>query len=358
MAGLAAARRELMVDLDPALDSILPAALPERCVDRDYRSRVSPGNFPVTAQVVTDLHLDYDLTGASVRSLTVRPTETGLQAQLTLAAPRRFEPSTGRVAPDGSRRPWPAAPLSFSFDGVTDLEFDAEDRIGMTVTRADAGPSVTIGESGRLRAAYGSVWPNDPMWHESTAGRVAGAMTPPARPSLREPVFATRLAPQQQAAARALVRLMTRIRLVNYYPELAASVPVREICAVATDAGSAILAASARRGSDRRQAFAEFVERWQCDLPEVLPRPIPAGPAMLRHAAYHESHDDYDIHREGSALLLTASPDEDLAAPWRLASQKIVQPERFRISSTAFDGVRRLRSAAGVLAIDDSLVIG
>jgi glutamate dehydrogenase/leucine dehydrogenase len=89
MADLGAARRELMVDLDPALDTMLPVARTGLSVYRDYQARVRPGSFPVTAEVVAGLASDYDLSAASVRSLAVRPAETGLLAQLTLAAPRR-----------------------------------------------------------------------------------------------------------------------------------------------------------------------------------------------------------------------------------------------------------------------------
>jgi hypothetical protein len=101
MADLGAARRALMVDLDRALDSVLPRAAPEPSVYRDYQARVRPGSFPVTAEIVAGLDTDYDLASASVRAFAVRPVEAGLQVHLTLAAPRRFEPSIGRVASDG-----------------------------------------------------------------------------------------------------------------------------------------------------------------------------------------------------------------------------------------------------------------
>jgi hypothetical protein len=47
MADLGAARRELMIDLNPALDTMLPAARPAPAAYRDYRSVVRPGSFPV-----------------------------------------------------------------------------------------------------------------------------------------------------------------------------------------------------------------------------------------------------------------------------------------------------------------------
>lgn len=356
MAGLGDARRELMIDLDPSLDGVLPAATPARPVHRDYQGRVFPGSLPVTAEIIDGLANDYDLAGASVRSLMARPAATGLQVELTLAAPRRFTPSTGRVAPDASRKPWPAAPLKFTFGDVTDLRFDAEDRIGVAVSCTNAGPSVAIGRSGRLQAIDASVWPDDPRWYESAAGRAADLTTPHERPERRKPVSTSTLSSQQRAAARALVTLMIRVRLVHYYPDLAASVPVGEICRVATGAGSAILAASAHHGPARRKAFAELDRRWRHIPPDVASAPIPSGPAMLRYAGYDEPHDDYDVPRQGSAVLLAAVPDGDPAAPWSLAGGESIQPSRFRITSDAFDGVQQIHHDADTLSIGDRLV--
>ena len=187
MADLGPDRRELMIDLEPAVDVVLPAAGPELSAYRDYQGRVRPGSFPVTAELVAALTTDYDLAGASVRSLAMRPAETGRQAKITLAAPRRFVPGSGRLAPDGARRPWPPAPLIFTLRNVDDLSFDVGDRIGFSVTLADSGPVVSIGHGGHLRAASASVWPQDPRWHESAAGRAADAVTPPVRRARRKP---------------------------------------------------------------------------------------------------------------------------------------------------------------------------
>jgi hypothetical protein len=46
MADLGAARRELMIDLNPALDSALPAAHPAPAAYRDYRGRVVRAHSP------------------------------------------------------------------------------------------------------------------------------------------------------------------------------------------------------------------------------------------------------------------------------------------------------------------------
>jgi hypothetical protein len=357
MADLGTARRELMVDLDPALDGVLPPSAPERSVHRDYLSRVRPGSFPVTAEVIADLVADYDLAGASVRSLAVRPAGTALQVHLTLAAPRRFVPSTGRVAKDGSGRPWPPAPLAFTFDGVTGMRFDAEDRVGLAVTCQDAGFAVVIGHGGSLLADRASVWPDDPVWHESAAGRAADTTTPRESPRREVPAPRSSLTSQQEAAAEALVILMLHVRLAGRYPGLAASVPVREICRVAAGAGGAILAAGATRGYRRRKAFAGLIRRWRRVPADVVAASIPPGPAMLRYAWYDEPHEYYDVHRDGSAVLVAAVPDADPAAPWRLAGDEIAQPARFRITATAFDGVQQVHRDSDALDIGDSLAV-
>ncbi|PYC72981.1 hypothetical protein C7C45_07730 [Micromonospora arborensis] len=357
MADLGADRRGLIVDLDPSLDRVLPTARPERSVHRDYQGRVFPGTFRLTAEIIDALAHDYDLANGSVRSLTARPSDEGLQVHLTLATPRRFTPSTGRVSRDGSTMPWPAAPLRFTFNGVTDLQFDADDRIGMVVSRTSSGPAVAIGRSGLLQATEASVWPDDPRWYESTAGQAADLTTPHTRPQRRKPAPTSTLTAPQRAATRALIMLMNHARLVHHYPNLAAGVPILDICRVAADAGSAILAASARRGAERQTAFAELERGWRHVPPEVPPAAIRSGPVMLRHARYDEPHDDYDAPHHGSAVLLAAVPGADPAVPWTLASKEITRPSRFRITSTAFDEVQHIHHDDSVLRIDDALVV-
>jgi hypothetical protein len=50
-------------------------------------------------------------------------------------------------------------------------------------------------------------------------------------------------------------------------------------------------------------------------------------------------------------------PDADPAAPWNLASEEIIQPSRFRITSTAFEGVQQIHHDAEALGIGDKLVV-
>ncbi|MEV1110117.1 hypothetical protein [Micromonospora sp. NPDC049751] len=357
MADLGADRRRLMVDLDPSLDRVLPIAQPDRSVRRDYLGRVFPGVFRLTEEIVDALARDYDLAAGSVRSLTARPSDAGMQVQLTLATPRRFTPATGRVSRDGSQKPWPAAPLRFTFDGVTDLRFDAEDRVGIAVSHTDAGPGVTIGRTGRLRATEASVWPDDRRWYESTAGRAADLVTPHTRPHRRKPVPTTTLTAPQQAAAQALVMLLNHARLVHHYPKRAAGVPILDICRIAADAGSAILAASTRRGADRQAAFAELARRWRHVPPGVPPETIRSGPVVLRHARYDEPHADHDVPQHGGVVLLAAVPGADPEGPWALASAEIAEPSRFRIASTAFDDGQHIDRAEGALRMGEALVV-
>jgi hypothetical protein len=161
----------------------------------------------------------------------------------------------------------------------------------------------------------------------------------------------------QQATARALTDLMLQIRLVSYYPELSATIPVQQICRVAAGAGSAILAASAKRGSAREEAFAHLVQQWRPAPPKVPPAPIPSGPATLRYLRYDEPHEDYDVHRDGAAVLVAAVPDTDPAAPWRLASEKLAQPASLHIAGAAFGGARDIHRNAGTLTMNDVLVV-
>lgn len=353
MADLGSARRALMVDLDPALDRRLPAPAQEDRVYRDYLGRVRPGVFPITAQVLQELAADYDLAHASVRRLAVAPGRSGLQVRVTVAAPRRFTPGSGRVAPDGSHLPWPAAPLHFTFDNLTRLRFDADDRIGVSLLCGDADLAMTIGQAGALQGRSGSVWPEDPCWHESAAGRSADTVTPPRRRVRRRPARTPPLGPQEQAAARALRQLMWHVRMVRH-PELAPTIPVRELCRAATGSGSAITAAASLRGPSRQQAFTDLAGGWR-DIPErAAPTTILSGPATLRYLGFDAPHQDDDRPHEGSAITVAAVPNTDPAQPWRLAGERFTEPTAVRLDLTAFDGVHQAHREAD----SDSLTLG
>jgi hypothetical protein len=150
---------------------------------------------------------------------------------------------------------------------------------------------------------------------------------------------------------------MLRIRLVGYHPKLASGIPVRELCEATAGAGTAILRAGALRGSTRQAAFAGLGQRWGHQPPDAPPAPVPSAPASLRYVHYSEPHHDYDNDRPGQATLVAATPGTDPTAPWRLASEEITQPTRFRITATAFDGICDVHRDRGQLALGDSLLI-
>ena len=356
MADLGAARRELMTSLNPDLDSMLPAARPAPAAYRDYQGRVRPGSVPVTAETAVCLEADYDLPSANVRSLTAWPTHAGQCASLTLAAPRRFTPSTGRVTQDGTLEPWPPALLASTFTDVGELAFDADIRTGAAITSA-AGISLAIGRSGHVLAASAIMHPDDPCWHESAAGRAADTVTPHEREALPAPVPTSDLSGQERAAVKALHYLMLRIRLVGYHPSLASAIPVRELCEAANGAGTAILRAGDRHGSPRRTAFADLEQQWRRVPRDAAPVPVPAAPARLRYVRYSEPHRHYGSDRPGQATLVAATLDPDRMAPWRLASEEITDPTQFRISCAAFDGVCDIYRSRGQLALGGGLVI-
>ncbi|MEV0269932.1 hypothetical protein AB0H43_14240 [Hamadaea sp. NPDC050747] len=360
MADLGPARRRLLVDLDSSLDEWLPTPAPELFVFRDYLGRVVPLNIPLTADTIAGLDADYDLAGAAVRAFTVRPDGTELRAFVTVTATRRFTPSRGEVAPDGSLRPTSAARLRFTFTGVSEVRFDAEDRIGLAITPANPGLAVIVGRTGALRAGAASLWPDDPAWHESRAGRAADSGTLLGAPSggpkrRKEPPQILKWRPE--GAISALHRLMVRIRLVHYYPKLAATIPVHDLCRIAEGAGTAILAAGAKRGSAREKAIQELGRRWGQAPSDLVAPSIPSGPAMMRYAQYHEPHEEYFQDRPVASVLLLAVPDRDPAAPWRLVGGEFAEPERFRIDVTSFAGVLRLRRDSGALSLGEALTV-
>ena len=161
--------------------------------------------------------------------------------------------------------------MAFTFTDVSELAFDADDRTGAAITSTAAGTRLVIGQSGQLRAASATVHPDDPCWHESTAGRAADTVTPYERGAPSKPVSASTLTGQERDAARALFYVMLRIRLVGYHPQLASGIPVRELCAATAGAGTAILRAGASSGSARRTAFAELQQRWRHLPPNTKP---------------------------------------------------------------------------------------
>jgi hypothetical protein len=260
------------------------------------------------------------------------------------------------MAGDGTRKPWPPALLAFTFTDVGELAFDAGDCTGAAITVA-AGTSLAMGRSGHVRAASATVHPDDPCWHESTAGRAADTVIPHEREAWRKPAPVPALTGQEQAAAGALFNLMLRIRLAGYHPRLAGRIPVRDLCEAAAGAGTGILRAGARLGSARRTAFAGLERQWRRLPPDAAAAPVPPAPASLRYARYGEPHHDYGRDRPGQAVLVAATPNAVPASPWRLASEEITQPTRFRITAAAFGAVCDVHRDSGQLTLGNNLLI-
>ena len=149
---------------------------------------------------------------------------------------------------------------------------------------------------------------------------------------------------------------LIRFRLVHYYPQMAASIPVREICGVAADAGAAILAASQKHGRARQTAFTQLIQRWRDVPPDIAPTGIASGQATLRYASYSEPHEDHQVPRHGSVVLVAAVPEVNPEAPWCLAGEEFTEPIRFHIAATAFQRVEEIRRNGGVLTVRDLLV--
>jgi hypothetical protein len=55
--------------------------------------------------------------------------------------------------------------------------------------------------------------------------------------------------------------------------------------------------------------------------------------------------------------IVAAVPDADPAVPWRLISEQVAEPTRFRITTATFDGVQHIHRDAGTLTIGDSLAV-
>jgi hypothetical protein len=91
MAGLGAPRRELMTDLDPALDAALPAAGPATAVHRDYQGQARPGSRQVAGMAdVGYLHGEDTAVGSGELD---RESERGLEAGLVIRRPAPQPPA-------------------------------------------------------------------------------------------------------------------------------------------------------------------------------------------------------------------------------------------------------------------------
>ncbi|MFF4779291.1 hypothetical protein ACFY05_41390 [Microtetraspora fusca] len=167
MADLGPARRSWMIEQASAtghpLEQILPPLVVDPLYTRDYRGRVMPPFMPLSAEAALELGTDYDLAATEVRTLLLERAGTRLTGSLVLVAPRRYDSGLQAEEP---------AELHLSLKDVTDIHFDSDDRMGVVLEHgAEEGIVIGLGACGRLRAASGTVHPDDPAWHHSAAGR-------------------------------------------------------------------------------------------------------------------------------------------------------------------------------------------
>jgi len=348
MAELGSTRRAWMIDVEPSLARILPAAK-DLSVYRDHQGYVQPGTVTLDAAQIAGLEEDYDFSSAQVRSVSMEATSAaGLMARLSVEVQRRYR--AGDDA-DGARD----ALLRFTFPDVSDFRFDAGDRHGLSVVCGDGGVCVVIGQDGFIGTGSGEVRPDDWTWHRSRAGMAADAVTAPrALRRRRERRVSTKaLAGQPYLAARLLHRAMLIIRTVRY-PHLAPCVPVHRLALALAGAGSDIVAAGARRG------FGDLMRKWiaggiGADLGKEVP--LTDGPVQLRYASYTATHQDWGHPRKAAACLNAAVPHPDSAEPWRLAGMEMTDPAAFGIGWSAFNPHRQLRVRHSTLTIGDDLTI-
>jgi hypothetical protein len=216
---------------------------------RDYAGRIMPTQDPLTAEVAARIRNDYVLTTAAVSTLVVERSGTRLRGRLLLVLERRYVLDAADIPP---------AELDLRFDGITDVRFDLDDSDGVTI---DPAAALTIGQNGLIRAARATAWIHDSHWHLSDAGRAADARTSAKiwRP-VPPPSAGRALGGAARVAGAVLHWAMLEIRMVRY-PHHADRAPVHRIAQVLAGAGSAIVAAGARRWG-REAAFRRLVQQW------------------------------------------------------------------------------------------------
>ncbi|MGI5486734.1 hypothetical protein [Microtetraspora malaysiensis] len=397
MAALGPERRNWMVEQAEAagqpLEQILPPPVSEPLHRRDYRGRVRPPLMPLMAEAALELGTDYDLAAAQVRTLLLERVGTRLTGSLVLAVPRRY---------DGGLQAGEAPELCLWSKDVTDVSFDSDDRMGVTLQCGTEGIVIGVGAGGRLRATSGTAYPDDPAWHLSTAGRAADQRTPAREEQTRRTPERRRPRPEGAVlvAARLLHRVMLEIRMVRY-AHLADRIPVQLLASALAGAGTDILAAGARRGRRREKALHNLVETWiknggpaltpwftdelrRIVSSERLPdttkawtegitapgatRPhLVTAPDLdlplegeLRFAKYTAAHTHHEIPQDSSAAIVLAHPPTEQDSqnrPWRLRALKVDDVSRFRLRADAFDGPHGLRTIGETLSVE-SLVLG
>jgi hypothetical protein len=91
----------------------------------------------------------------------------------------------------------------------------------------------------------------------------------------------------------------------------------------ATDNGVAGRRTRRRDSTLGRGAGVRSGKPWPAAPLDVTFAALPDGTAPLRHVGYRAPHEDHDIHRDSSAVLVAAVPDTHAATPWRLAGEEV-----------------------------------
>ncbi|MEV7807972.1 hypothetical protein AB0O28_33995 [Microbispora sp. NPDC088329] len=397
MADLGSERRSWMIEQAEAaghsLERLLPPPVAKPLHSRDYRGQVTPQIMRLTAEAALELGTDYDFATAEVRTLLIERVGTRLTGSLVLVAPRRYDDGLQAVDPPE---------LNLWLEDVTDVHFDSNDQLRIALHCRPAEIVIGVGASGRLRATAGSVYPDDPAWHLSTAGRAADQRTPPRQEQTRRAPERRRPRPEGAVlvAARTVHSVMLEIRMVRY-AHFADRIPVRLLANALVGAGADILAAGALRGRRRERAFHNLVEMWiknggpalkpwfidelrhivsserlpsstrewieGITAPGVALPHLPAGPdlnlpleAELRLAQYTAAHNRHGTLQGSSAVVVLAHPltEKDFAdRPWRLRAFEVGGVSRFRLRTDAFDGPLGSRTAGETPNVE-SLVLG
>ncbi|MFD8009488.1 hypothetical protein [Streptomyces sp. NPDC058955] len=379
MAGLGERRRAWMAEQAAVagydVEALLPPPAERHAPGRDFRGHVMAPQGRLTRENVEELAADYDLTTATVRHLRVERAGSRLTAFLQVVVDRGF----------AVEEPAPPALLNMWLDGVTQADFVPSGTGGTALDAGSRGIEVSLGGSGRLRAAGGEYHPDDRSWHLSAAGRRADAATPPRTgPSDRPPQPpGGDLGPDAHAAATLLRDAMWELRSVRY-PEHADRVPVLALCRTFSGAGEAILAAGAQADARTREAaFRDVIRGWAAqggpraarwcahvlreragrtdliETPRTADRTPPSladgspesrtpARAALVMASWTAAHTDHRLERPASAQLQLALPPRPGATTpghWRLRTVGCVEPDAFRLRAAAFKGAGPLLQA-------------
>jgi hypothetical protein len=346
-----------------AVDALLPQPDEEHAFRRDERGEIVPHRRPLDTGLATVLATDYDLKRADIRTLRVERAGTRLTALVSVDADRRYDASAP-AAPDEQR-----AVAVFRLDQVSAVDFDAEDRTGISLRCGSEGVVIGLGAAGELRAERATVDLVDARWHRSADGQHADTWMPTAaaRHGIDLSGAAERdLTGSARIAAALLQWAVLGIRSAGR-PEQTDQVTLRALCRALDGAGQDVLAAGGYRSAARRErAFRALVQRGTDALaaeglpwpesglgrpPDWLQRPAAAAAAPriggttpgpeteLRLAYYHAPAPGQGRRKRAAAAVHLAEPavgDAGQQSPWRLRALTFGEPQRFVLTTAAF----------------------